>query len=111
MKNPKLKLKPIPKSLRENKRYFKIKLISESLFSEADLFFAIQNSLKQIFGLFGFSEIGFQLIFFEKNTLILGCNASAQSKLGFALLSLKEVNSKKLVFLIEQVSGTLKSLD
>ncbi|MBU1120611.1 hypothetical protein KJ660_01920 [Candidatus Micrarchaeota archaeon] len=106
----KLSLKPIPLSLRENKRYIVFELISKERFNFRNVRSELNRILFDLFGEKGVSELSFNFILFnEKNSKgIIRCRHTETEKAKTAILFLKEINSIKAIPKIVRASGSIK---
>ncbi len=104
------KLKILPPTLREKKRYIRVQIVSEGEISKTEFKKTLkQNSIKY-FGLIYSTLLGIKLVKFDKNYAIIRCNHDMVQETLFILGTINQINSKKTVFKITKISGTIKSL-
>jgi ribonuclease P/MRP protein subunit POP5 len=109
-----MRLKILPSSLREKKRYIKFKVFSEEPISYSDLEQAIWNTCLDFFGEFGTSQLSLHLI---KNlwddveqTGVLRCNHLSVPEVILALGLIQRLGDIRIRIKILKVSGTLRKL-
>ena len=109
-----MRLKILPSSLRERKRYIKIKIISPEPISFSDFKAAVQNVFLDFYGELGFSELSLSFIrnsFDPKEqTCILRCNHRSVQKVIAALGLINRLGDVRILVKIIGVSGTIKKL-
>ena len=105
-------LNPIPKAMREKKRYILFSVASDVSFDEASVVRAINNIILSIFGSFGASKINSKLLEWnrERGIGILKCERSSKNKAIVALQFIREINGAKASINVIAVSGTIKAL-
>jgi len=110
------KLKVLPLSLRERKRYVEFQVISEEgeEFTYADLEACIWNVLLDFLGEYGVSKTSFRLIkdlWDEKNQIgIIKCNNRSVQAVVASLGLISRLGDNKITFKILNISGTIKSI-
>ncbi|MEM5830442.1 MAG: Rpp14/Pop5 family protein [Candidatus Aenigmatarchaeota archaeon] len=107
------RLKTLIPTLRERKRYLLIKIISDEIFEYEEIEREFWNSLLNSFGKLAFLT-SFKILkdTYDKNkkTIIVKCNHLSKHFVYFALGRIKEINKKKCIIKLLNVSGTIKSL-
>ncbi|MBW2984391.1 hypothetical protein KY361_04705 [Candidatus Woesearchaeota archaeon] len=109
------KLKAIPSSLREKKRYVAFEVLSKDKMDIDSIKRAIETSLKEYAGLLGVSKANLYVLKDkfnqEKNRGILRVNNRMLEHLKASLALIKEIEGKKAVIHAVGVSGILKKAE
>jgi len=105
-------LKPIPPTLRGKKRYVKFSLISNAKFNLAEVRNEIWFVFGRIFGEKGIAEQKLWLVNWDgsSNSGIIRCSLEKVEEVKGGLLFLQEISRKKVIPVIEGVSGSVKKL-
>jgi len=105
-------LNPIPKTLREKKRYILFRVISDSSFDVNPVARAINNTFLTLFGSFGVAKINPKLVYWDRKTGtgILKCERASKDKAISALQFVKAIDSTTVAISTLSVSGTIKTL-
>ena len=110
------RLKVLPLSLRERKRYIAFKVISEEgeEFTYSDLEAGIWNTLLDFLGEYGVSKTSFWLMrdcWDEKNKVgVIRCNNKSVQSIIACLGLISRLGDNKITFKILNISGTIKSI-
>lgn len=108
------KLKPIRPTLREKKRFVKVKIISDKKFSFKELSESLIEEIIFYIGAIDFGKSGIWILrdkFNEKEQeLILKVGTKKKDKLIGALALIKNIKNSKLKLEVVRVSGTLKGV-
>ena len=109
-----MRLKILPSSLRERRRYIKLKIISDEPIAFSDFKAAVTNVFLDFYGELGFSELSLTFInnsFDPKRQVcILRCNHKSVQKVLAALGFIQRLGDVRILIKILGVSGTLKKL-
>ncbi|MCS7135029.1 MAG: ribonuclease P protein component 2 [Candidatus Aenigmarchaeota archaeon] len=107
-----MKLKVLPSSLREKKRYILFKVISESPIEYSDLESAIWNTLLDFLGEYGTSKISAWLLKDRwenaTQTCIIRCNHLFVPTIIATLGLIERLGDTRVCIKILKVSGTIK---
>ena len=108
------KLKILSPTLREKDRYIKFKVISEEPLVYSDLEQAIWTTLLEFYGELGVSRMSVWLIknLWKENEQegVIRCNNKSVPKVIAGLGLITRLGESRVIFKIEKVSGTIKSL-
>ena len=108
-----MKLKMMP-SLREKKRYLKIKIFSTEKISYSDLESLIWNTFLEIYGEEGVSKLSLWIIKNlwreDEQTVVLRCSNKGVSKVIFGLGLMQRLGDARINVKILNVSGSIKKL-
>ncbi|MCD6403503.1 MAG: ribonuclease P protein component 2 [Candidatus Aenigmarchaeota archaeon] len=110
------KLKVLPMSLREKKRYVGFKVIHEKGedFAHEDLIAAVWNTLLDFYGEYGVSNLSFQIVknvWYEKKKMgVIRCKHTEVPKVIAGLGLISRLGDTKVTIKILKVSGTLKKV-
>lgn len=112
MPKAKRSLNPLPKALRERKRYVLFEIKTKHKLEEMELKNALENLFLSLFGSIGSAEINARLVKFypEKRIGIICCARGCEKRVRVALMFLKEVKDKPVRAQTIQCSGSLKAL-
>lgn len=109
-----MKLKVLPPTLREKRRYVKFQVLSEEPIVYSDLEAAIWNTLMDFYGELGVSQMSLWLIknlYGEKKQIgIIKCNNKSISSVVAGLGFVNRLGDNRVVIKILKVSGTIKGL-
>ncbi len=113
IKMPK-KIKGLAPSLREKKRYLKIKIHvvdSTKLFVSKPMSLVI-SKLKEILGVFDSAQAGIVPVkhFFKSNTQVIRVSAKSVDKVKAALLFITEIGTQKVILQSLKVSGQVNKV-
>lgn len=102
----------IPKSMRDKKRYLKVRLIAETTFTQDEVRHALWGSLLQLVGDLGVSRTQTWVSSWEEEPGegYVRCAIPAVDTVIVALKLITEMRKSPVTFVIEGVSGTIKSL-
>ena len=108
------KLKPLNPSLRQKKRFLRVKITSEKKFSFQELSRPLTEAIIQQVGLIDFSTEGIWLIkekFDEENqVVIIKVSTKLKDKLSGALLLISKIGNNEVSLEVEKVGSTLKAV-
>lgn len=108
------RLKILPSTLREKKRYILFQLISEEPVAYEDLEQAVWNQFLDTFGELGVSKMGMWMIKnlydHEKQTGVLRCNHKSVHQVIAGLGLIPRLGDARVMFKILKVSGTIRGL-
>ncbi|WP_455367876.1 Rpp14/Pop5 family protein [[Eubacterium] cellulosolvens] len=98
---------------RKHWRYLLIDLHAEIAPALTDITSAIIQTIKNLFGELGFSQIEARVLRYnsERKSLLIRCRREHVPKLQFGLLFIKEINKSEVNLSIVRISGTIKSLN
>jgi RNase P/RNase MRP subunit POP5 len=102
----------IPKSMREKKRYLKVRLISDRTVSQEEVRHALWSSLLQLSGELGAAKTQVWISSWEEGSRegYVRCAIHAVDTVIVALKLITDINKTPATFVVEGVSGTIKSL-
>ena len=110
----KKKIRVLPPSMREKKRYLLVELLSKKplKISKKELSKELNDFFLSFFGIFGFSKMDVKLIEWNPNTneLILKSSLHAYENIAAVLQFLKEIQNIKVIPVCKRISGTIKGL-
>ena len=106
------KLKMLPPTLREKKRYIMFEVLSEEEVNYEELESAIWNILLDFLGEFGVATTSFWILKerWKGNRGIIRCNHTSVQHIIASLGLLERIGDTRLTIRILGVSGTIKSL-
>jgi|YelNatPaOPRAMG01_1025707.scaffolds.fasta_scaffold04323_16 ribonuclease P/MRP protein subunit POP5 len=108
------KLKILPPTLREKKRYILFQVISEEPIVYEDLEQAIWNQFLDTFGELGVSRLDMRIIRNlyrpENQTCVISCNHASVQQVIAGLGLLSRLGDSRIIIKILKVSGTIKGL-
>jgi len=108
------KLKILPPTLREKKRYVKFKIISEEQISSSSFETNFWNLVLEFYGEYETSSMNVRVIknLFDtkKQVGVIQCSHRSTPKLILLLGLISRIGDSRINIKIEKVSGTLKSL-
>jgi ribonuclease P/MRP protein subunit POP5 len=108
------KLKILPPTLREKKRYILFQVMSEEPIAYEDLEQAVWNQFLDTFGELGVSKTGLWIVKnlynSEKQTGVLRCNHKSVQQMIAGLGLITRLGDSRVIFKILKVSGTIRSL-
>ncbi|OYT42101.1 MAG: hypothetical protein B6U78_02030 [Candidatus Aenigmarchaeota archaeon ex4484_224] len=110
-KSDKMKLKILPSSLREKKRYIKIEVLEEKIdLNEFEK--KIKEIGRKIFGEFYFGDFSLKFVknLCKNKFFVLRCSHLFVQHILFLLGFIEEINGKKIIIKVHKISGTLKSI-
>ncbi len=112
MKQGKKNLKPLPKTMREKKRYILFRMDSEIPLNAKSVFFSIWEYFLEKFGVFWVAKSRFALIDFdEKNGLgIVKCSHRFLAETKKAISEVKKAGKVSVKAEVILVSGTIKKI-
>ena len=103
------KVKPLPPTLRESKRYVVYKIIGENSMNFNDMKSLIDNQCLKFLGELNYAKAGLVHIEeFKNNMGIIKVNNKYTNEVKTALSLISNLNNKKVLFDTVGVSGTLK---
>lgn len=109
------KLKILSPTLREKERYIAFKLISEEPIVYSDLEASIWQTLLDLYGELGVSQMSLWLIknlYDEKSQVgVIRCNNKSVPKIIAGLGLITRLGESRVIFKILKVSGTIKNLN
>lgn len=107
------KLKTLLPTLREKKRYMLIKIYSEEKLKYEEIEREFWNSILKTYGKLTFL-LSFKILkdTFDENkgTLIVKCNHLSKHFVFFAIGNINEINGKKCIIKLLNVSGTIRKI-
>jgi ribonuclease P/MRP protein subunit POP5 len=108
------RLKILPPTLREKKRFIKFQVLSEEKINYEDLEQAIWNTLLDFYGEEGVAKTGLwvmkNLWDSEKKICVIRCNNLSVQKVIAGLGLISRLGDTRIIIKILKVSGTLKGL-
>jgi ribonuclease P/MRP protein subunit POP5 len=109
------KLKPLSPTLRQKKRFVKIKIISNNKFSFDDISKYLSKEITFYIGAIDYSKAGVWFLKdkfdMNKQELIIRFGLKYKEKIVAALALISELNKVKVSIEIVKISGTLKGLE
>ncbi|WP_455365019.1 Rpp14/Pop5 family protein [[Eubacterium] cellulosolvens] len=98
---------------RKHWRYLLIDLHSTIAPTLPDIASTIVQTLKNLFGELGFSQIEARVLRYDsgRKKLLIRCRREHVPKMQFALLFITEINKSKVNLSVVRISGTIKSLN
>ena len=105
-----MKLKPILPSLKEKKRYLSFEILSDSSFSVDEVGKAVNDSILSFLGTLeaGKASVMFLADKYSNNSGVIRANHKFVDKVRSALILIKKIDNKDVIFRTRVVSGTLK---
>ncbi|MHC1605089.1 MAG: Rpp14/Pop5 family protein [Candidatus Methanofastidiosia archaeon] len=102
----------MPKTMREKKRYIKVRMVGEAELSGEQLRRAVWQSAMSFFGEYGASKMNLWISSWDSEKMkgVLRCNILFVDDVIVSLKLIRNINGKKVNFVVEGVSGTIKSL-
>lgn len=108
------KLKVLPPSLRERKRYILFQVISEEPITYEDLEQAIWNQFLDTFGELGVSRLDMRIVKNlydqERQTCVISCNNNSVQQVIAGLGLISRLGDSRIIIKVLKVSGTIKGL-
>jgi ribonuclease P/MRP protein subunit POP5 len=108
------KLKVLPPTLREKKRYILFQVISEEPIVYEDLEQAVWNQFLDTFGELGVSRLGMRIVKNlycpEKQACVISCNNNSVQQVITGLGLLSRLGDSRIIIKVLKVSGTVKGL-
>ena len=94
------------------RRYIAVNIDSKYRIEERDFVNALFTSFKKLYGEYGASQANIRLIEFDfhNKRAILRCSHFTLDQMKASIVTITELNGKKVSVHIQQISGTLKSL-
>lgn len=92
------------------RRYLAVKVHSDLEIEGVDLFNAIGEKTRFIYGVVGSSKMDYKSIDYEGRVAIIRCSHLWLSQMRAVIASIKEVNKVQVSLQVIRVSGTIKTL-
>lgn len=109
------KLKTLSPTLRQKKRFLKVKIHSQSPFDFKELSEHLSNEIIHLLGLLDFSKAGVWLLKdkfdAENQIVIVKVSTKLKDKLVASLALIESINNKKVQLEVIKVTSTLKGLE
>ena len=104
-------MKPLPPTLRENRRYLLLRITPATLKAdERELYFAVSDAVTALFGDTIGAEVHTATIVREGEYLILRCRRGREDTLCTAIATIRSVNGTPVHLTTISTSGTIKAL-
>ena len=104
-------MKPLPPTLRENRRYLLVRITPSTLVAdEKELYFAVSDALTSLFGDTVAAEVHAATMVREEEYLILRCRRGQEDRLSLAILTIRSINGRPVHLMTVITSGTIKAL-
>ena len=100
-------MRPLPPTLRENRRYILIKIEAEEL-TQKDIYRAAADSVRDLFGDVGASKIHPAVIWSEEDFAIVRCSRGHELEMTAALACVTKAGGNPAVFRTVKTSGTVR---
>jgi ribonuclease P/MRP protein subunit POP5 len=103
-------MKPLPPTLRENRRYILIRVESSSLPSQKEIYYAIADAAASLFGDAGSSLMRPAVVWSEGEYAVVRCTRGFEQQLIAAAAVVTKCSGMPAVFRTIRTSGTIRGV-
>lgn len=100
-------MKPLPPTLRENRRYVLIKIFGIDAPNQKEIYYAVSDAVTQLFGDVGSAEMHPAVVWSENSYAIIRCTRGFEQQLIAAISCVTKLSGQKTVFRTLRTSGTI----
>jgi len=100
-------MRPLPPTLRENRRYVLIQITSEDILTQKEIYKAIAESVSDLYGDVGAAKVHPAVVWSEGSLAVVRCARGFETELIAAIACILQISGKPVLFSTIKTSGTI----